>query len=76
VSAGERVSVPLSTVLDLSLESWLSGRPVTPEFGLAIGHFVRPGLVALILWSLAFDSVAKVVRAHALHRPSLGLVPA
>ncbi len=67
---------PLSTVLDLSLESWLGGRPVSPSFGLAIGHFVRPGLVALILWALALDSVARVVRAHREHRPSLGLVPA
>jgi len=67
---------PLSTVLDLSLDSWLSGRPVTPSFGLAIGHFVRPGLVALILWSLALDSIARAIRAHAQHRPSLGLVPA
>jgi len=67
---------PLSTVLDLSLDSWLGGRPVSPSFGLAIGHFVRPGLVALILWSLALDSVAKTVRAHAQHRPSLGLMPA
>jgi hypothetical protein len=67
---------PLSTVLDLSLESWLGGRPVSPSFGLAIGHFIRPGLVALILWSLALDSVVRVVRAHAAHRPSLGLMPA
>ena len=67
---------PLSTVLDLSLESWLGGRPVSPSFGLAIGHFVRPGLVILILWSLALDSIVRVVRAHALHRPSLGLMPA
>lgn len=67
---------PLSTVLDLSLDSWLGGRPVSPSFGLAIGHFVRPGLVALILWSLALDSVARAIRAHAAHRPSLGLMPA
>jgi len=64
---------PLSTVLELATNSWLSGRPVTPSFGLAIGHFVRPGLVALILWALALDSLARVVRAHRLHRPTLGL---
>lgn len=70
------VDWPLSTVLDLSLESWLGGRPVSPSFGLAIGHFVRPGLVALILWSLALDSIARVVSAHKQYRPSLGLMPA
>lgn len=67
---------PLSTVLELATNSWLSGKPVTPSFGLAIGHFVRPGLVALVLWALALDSIARVVRAHRSHRPSLGLVPA
>ncbi len=67
---------PLSTVLDLSTNSWLSGRPVTPSFGLAVGHFVRPGLVALILWALALDSLVRVVRAHRENRPSLGLAPA
>ncbi len=67
---------PLSTVLELSTESWLGGRPVSPNFGLAVGHFVRPGLVALILWALALDSIVRVVRAHRTHRPSLGLAPA
>ncbi len=67
---------PLSTVLELSTNSWLSGKPVTPNFGLAVGHFVRPGLVALILWALALDSIVRVVRAHRTHRPTLGLAPA
>jgi len=49
---------------------------VTPSFGLAVGHFVRPGLVALILWALALDSIVRVIRAHRTHRPSLGLLPA
>lgn len=64
---------PLSTVLELSTNSWLSGRPVTPSFGLAIGHFVRPGLVVLILWALALDSIVRVIRAHREYRPTLGL---
>lgn len=64
---------PLSTVLELSTNSWLGGQPVTPSFGLAIGHFVRPGLIALILWALALDSMAQIIRAHRTHRPSLGL---
>lgn len=64
---------PLSTVLDLSINSWLGGRPVSPSFGLAIGHFVRPGLIVLILWALVLDSLVQIVRAHRVHRPSLGL---
>jgi hypothetical protein len=67
---------PLSTVLELSTASWLGGRPVYPSFGLALGHFVRPGRVVLILWALSLDSIVRVVRAHRLHRPSLGLAPA
>jgi hypothetical protein len=64
---------PLSTVLEVPTNSWLSGRPVLPSFGLAIGHFVRPGLVALILWALAIDSIVRVVLAHRTQRPTLGL---
>ncbi|WP_448664700.1 hypothetical protein ACG3SL_08525 [Sphingomonas sp. CJ20] len=67
---------PLSTVLDLSLDSWLSGRPVSPSFGLAVGHFARPALVVAILWTLSLDSIARVIRAHFRHRPTLGLVAA
>lgn len=67
---------PLSTVLELSINSWLGGRLVNPEFGLAVGHFVRPGLVVAIVVALALDTIAEVVRAHRNHRPTLGLVPA
>lgn len=64
---------PLTTVLRLDTVSWLSGRPVRPEFGLTLGHFVRPGLVILIVWSLAIDAVARVAHAHLSVRPMLGL---
>jgi len=67
---------PLSTVLEISSNSWLGDRPVTPSFGLAIGHFIRPGLIVLLLWALALDSLAVVIRAHRAHRPSLGLARA
>lgn len=64
---------PLATVLKLETVSWLSGRPVRPEFGLTLGHFVRPGLVILIVWALAIDAIARVARAHLSARPVLGL---
>lgn len=67
---------PLATILEISSDSWLGGRPVAPSFGLALGHFVRPGLIILILWALAFDTIIEVARAHRVQRPSLGLVPA
>jgi hypothetical protein len=65
--------VPLARILEMRSESWLSGRPVSPAFGLNLGHLVRPGLVVAIVWALAFDTVAEVVRAHRRHRPVLGL---
>lgn len=68
--------VPLSTILELSTNSWLSGRSVEPAFGLTIGHFVRPGLIALLVWALALDTIVQSVRAHRGHRPVLGLAPA
>ena len=67
---------PLATVLEVSTNSWLGGRPVAPSFGLALGHFLRPGLIVLIVWALSLDSIARVVRAHRLWRPSLGLAAA
>ncbi len=66
----------LATVLEVPGVSWLSGQPVTASFGIALGHFVRPGLIILIVWALAIDSLLLVWRAHAEHRPSLMLQPA
>lgn len=66
----------LATVLEVPGASWLGNRPVTASFGLALGHFVRPGLVMLAIWALALDSLWLVARAHRTHRPSLMLQPA
>jgi hypothetical protein len=63
----------LTGLTDVSLKSWLGGRTVSASFGLATGQFVRPGLIVLILWALALDSLAQIVRAHGSHRPQLGL---
>jgi hypothetical protein len=68
--------LPLATVMQLNLESWLSGHPVTPIFGLTVGHFARPGAIVLIVWALSLDSLVRVLKAHAQHRPNLGLAPA
>jgi hypothetical protein len=66
----------LSTIMQLSVNSWLGGRGVNPVFGLTIGQFVRPALVAVIVWALSFDTIFEVVRAHRHHRPVLGLAAA
>ncbi|KQZ60765.1 hypothetical protein ASD67_15780 [Sphingopyxis sp. Root1497] len=67
---------PLATVLDVTSASWLGERTVTASFGLTAGHFIRPGLIVMMLWALSLDSIARVVRAHRSQRPSLGLVVA
>lgn len=67
---------PLATVLDVTGVSWLGERTVTASFGLTAGHFIRPGLIVIMVGALSLDSIARVVRAHRSERPSLGLVPA
>lgn len=67
---------PLATVLDVTGTSWLGERTVTASFGLTAGHFIRPGLIVILVGALALDSIARVARAHRGARPSLGLVAA
>ena len=43
---------------------WLAGRSIEHQFGLGWGQFVRPGLIALILWGLAIDSLHLILKAH------------
>ncbi|APZ98686.1 hypothetical protein BWQ93_09400 [Sphingopyxis sp. QXT-31] len=67
---------PLATVLDVTGTSWLGERTVTASFGLTAGHFIRPGLIVIMVGALSLDSIARVVHAHRSEQPSLGLVPA
>lgn len=64
---------PLAQVLQLTTNSWLSERTVNPAFGLTVGHFLRPGLIVLIVWMLALDTLDRAIRAHRHHAPHLGL---
>ena len=68
--------VSLAQVLQLTTTSWLSERTVSPAFGLTMGHFVRPGLVVLIVCALSLDTLGRVIRAHRRHAPHLSLSPA
>lgn len=68
--------VPVASILQITATSWLSERTVSASFGLTWGNFVRPGLIVLIVWALSLDTIARVVRAHAVQRPNLRLAPA
>lgn len=64
---------PLATVLSITSTSWLSGTTVSPAFGLTVGHFIRPGLIVLIVWALSVDTLWRAACAHFHHRPHMGL---
>ena len=66
----------LATVIEGTATSWLSGWSVHMAFGLAVGQFVRPGLVIVIVWGLAIDTITLSILAHRHTRGSLGLAPA
>lgn len=66
----------LANFVTLDNTSWLAGRPVSASFGMAMGMFVRPGLVVIMFWALALDSLAMVARAHCDRRPTLAIAPA
>jgi len=66
----------LAKVIEISANSWLSGRPVSPSFGLTLGQLVRPGLIVAMLWALALDSLYLIARAHRTRRPTMMLAPA
>jgi hypothetical protein len=64
----------MAKLFDVERQSWLSGRIVMSEYVLPLGSLVRPGIIAIMLWSLAIDSLLAVHRAARLGRPSLGLI--
>lgn len=66
----------LASVVNTDTLSWLSGVTVQVDFGLAAGQMLRPGLVIILVWALAYDTVTQAILAHHRQRPSLGLMPA
>lgn len=66
----------LGNFVTLNNTSWLGGRSVTTPVGMAAGMFLRPGLIIILFWALALDSLLLIARAHRLHRPSLAVSPA
>lgn len=65
----------LSNIVTLTGDSWLSGRTVAAPFGISVGIFLRPGLIVVMIWALALDSILLIARAHRGHQPTLALAP-
>ncbi len=73
------MSVPgdwtLVKLFDAERQSWLSGRLVMSEYVVPWGALVRPGIIAILLWALAIDSLINVHRMMLRERPIFGLMP-
>ena len=66
--------VTITTLTVVERESWLTGRIVDSAYVVPLGSFVRPGIIMVMLWSLAIDTLIDVHRAVKAGRPMLGLV--
>ena len=64
----------LAKLYDIQRTSWLSQRTVMSEYVVPLGALIRPGIIALMLWSLALDSLIAFHRAMRRTPPLLGLV--
>lgn len=71
------VSIPydvnITSIIEVERQSWLSGRMVQSLYALPMGALIRPGLLLIILWSFAIDSLVDLHRAVKRSRPILGL---
>ena len=72
------ISVPgdwtVTTLFQVERQSWLTGRIVDSAYVLPLGSFIRPGLILIMLWSLAIDSLIAIHRAAKAGPPSPGLI--
>ena len=53
----------LFDIPQLPMESWLGGREVLPSVGVALGQFIRPGLVLLIQFGFVGLILQRVLRS-------------
>ena len=67
--------VTVTTLFEVERQSWLTGRMVNSAYVLPLGSFIRPGLILIVLWSLAIDTLIDVHRAVKAGPPVLGLMP-
>ena len=63
----------LANLIEVERQSWLSGRIVTTPYAIPLGSIVRPGLLLIILWSLAIDSLNRIYREAKVSRPFAAL---
>lgn len=63
----------ITPIVEIVRESWLSQRTVNNVYALPLGALVRPGIVLIMLWALAIDTLRDLHRATKAGRPSLGL---
>ena len=72
------VSVPgdftLVKLFDVTRTSWLTGQYVLSEYVAPWGALIRPGVMAIILWALAIDSLIKFHRAMRREPPTWGML--
>jgi len=64
----------ITKIIDVERESWLSGRMVLSAYVLPAGALIRPGIIAIVLWALAIDSLINIHRAIRSGPPTLGLL--
>ena len=67
--------VTITTLFEVERQSWLTGRIVNSAYVLPLGSFIRPGLILIVLWSLAIDTLIDVHRAAKAQPPIFGLMP-
>lgn len=71
------VSIPadinITLIVEVERQSWLSERVVNSAYALPIGALIRPGILLIMLWSLAIDTLIDLHRAVKAGPPTLGL---
>ena len=69
------VSIPtdvnLTVFYHFERAAWLSGRLVDSPYALPLGALIRPGLLAIMLWAMAIDTLIDVHRAMRKTKPRL-----
>ena len=65
--------IVLTTFITLNGDSWLSGRTTEFAIGPAVGMFLRPMLLNVMVWLVCWDSILKVTRTWRGNPPLLRL---
>ena len=63
----------VTQIFEVARESWLSGRTVNAAYVLPLGSLIRPGIILIMLWSLAIDTLIDLHRAVKAGPPTPGL---